>query len=95
VKLTDAQRLRIELNVLNLFNQKTALHRFVSLNRGEGTPVDSSAIDLSKTDLRKGYDYNALIQAAPDGANAFDPRYGMNDLFSEGLSARIAIQWSF
>ena len=35
-----------------------------------------SAMDLSKVDLAKGYDYNALIHASPSGANAFDPRYG-------------------
>jgi hypothetical protein len=95
IPLTETQKLRIELNILNVFNQKTALHRFDSLNRGEGTPVDSSAINLSAVDLRKGYDYNALIQASPDGVNAYDPRYGKDDLFSEGLSARFSLKWSF
>jgi hypothetical protein len=46
-------------------------------------------------DLRKGYDYNALINASPDGMNAYDPRYGKDDLFSEGLSARFSLKWSF
>jgi len=95
INLTEGQRLRIELNILNVFDQKTALHRFDSLNRGEGVPVDSSAINLSNVDLRKGYDYNARIQATPDGSNAYDPRYGKEDLFSEGLSARFALKWSF
>jgi hypothetical protein len=95
IALTETQKLRIELNILNVFNQKTALHRFDSLNRGEGTPVDSSAINLSAVDLRKGYDYNALIKASPDGVNAYDPRYGKDDLFSEGLSARFSLKWSF
>ena len=35
------------------------------------------------------------FSVSPDGANAFDPRYGKDDLFSEGLSARIALKWSF
>jgi hypothetical protein len=95
VPLSETQKLRFELNILNVFNQKTALHRFDSLNRGEGTPVDSSAINLSAVDLRKGYDYNALIKASPDGLNAYDPRYGSDDLFSEGLSARFSLKWSF
>jgi len=95
IPLTENQKLRIELNILNAFNQKTALHRFDSLNRGDGTPVDSSAINLSAVDLRKGYDYNALITASPDGTNAYDPRYGKEDLFSEGLSARFSLKWSF
>ena len=95
IALTERHKLRIELNVLNVFNQQTALHRFDSLNRGEGTPVDSSAMNLSFVDLRKGYDYNALIQASPDGINAFDPRYGKDDLFADGLAARFSLKWSF
>jgi len=95
IPLTETQRIRIEMNILNVFNQKTALHRFDSLNRGEGTPVDSSAINLAAVDLRKGYDYNTLIKASPDGLNAYDPRYGKDDLFSEGLYARVSIKWSF
>ena len=46
-------------------------------------------------DLRNGYDYDALIRATPDGAGAFDPRYGYDDLFNEGLSARLGVKWSF
>jgi hypothetical protein len=95
LKLTEVQKLRIELNILNVFDQKTALHRFDSLNRGEGLPVDSSAINLSRVDLRKGYDYTALIQTTPDGVNAFDPRYGQDDLFTDGISARFSLKWSF
>jgi hypothetical protein len=85
----------IEFSVLNIFKHKTSRHRFDNLNRGAGIPVGSSAIDLSKVDLRNGYDYNALISATPDGANAFDPRYGMDDLFNDGLSARLGVKWSF
>ena len=64
------KRLRLELNVLNLFNQKTARHVFNYLNRGAGAARASSAINLATIDLYKGYDYNALIRATPDGANA-------------------------
>ena len=95
VNVTETQRVRVEFNVLNLFNQKTSRHRFDNLNRGAGVPVPSSAMDLSKTDLRRGYDYDALIRATSDGANAYDPRYGMDDLFNEGLSARMGLKWSF
>ena len=57
------KRLRLELNVLNLFNQKTARHVFNYLNRGAGAARASSAIDLHDVDLYKGYDYNAMIRA--------------------------------
>jgi hypothetical protein len=60
------QRIRLELNFINLFNQKTATHIFNTLNRGAGgvaTARPSSAINLSNVDLAKGYDYQALFAA--------------------------------
>jgi hypothetical protein len=95
VNIAEGQRVRVELNVLNLFNQKTARHRFDNLNRGAGVAVPSSAINLSSVDLRSGYDYDALLRATSDGADAYDPRYGMDDLFNEGLAARLGLKWSF
>jgi hypothetical protein len=84
--------LRLEANVLNLFNQQTGRHIFDSLNRPRR---QSSAIDLSHTDLANGYDYNALIQATPDGQDAYDPRYGMEDLFNPGTQARLSVRFMF
>jgi hypothetical protein len=52
-------------------------------------------MNLSNVNLRNGYDYNTLIRATSDGADAYDPRYGMDDLFNEGLSARLGVKWSF
>jgi len=81
-----------EFNVLNLFNQKTQRHRFTDLNRES---LASSQMDLSKIDLAKGYDYNALILASPDGKNAYDPRFGKTDLFNPGFAGRIGIKFMF
>ena len=89
------KRLRVELNVLNLFNQKTARHIFNYLNRGAGNPRASSAVDLSPFDLYKGYDYNALIRGTSEGANAFDPRYNMPDLFQEGTQGQVSVKFLF
>jgi hypothetical protein len=85
--------MRFELNVLNLFNQKTARHIFDQVNRPQR---QSAAIDLSHTDLSKGFDYNALIAASADGAaKSVDPRYGMDDLFNPGTQARISVKFIF
>jgi hypothetical protein len=89
------RRLRFELNVLNLFNQKTSRHIFNYLNRGAGVERGSSLIDLSETDLTQGYDYNALIRATTDGANALDPRYGMDDLFENGARGQFMVKFLF
>jgi len=95
ISLAGARKLRVELNVTNLFNQKTARHIFNYLNKGAGLPRASSAIDLSHTDLAKGYNYNALILATPDGANAYDVRYGQPDLFEPGTNAYVTLKFEF
>ncbi len=89
------KRLRFELNVLNVFNQKTSRHIFNYLNRGAGVERGSSLIDLSHTDLTQGYDYNALIRATSDGANAYDPRFGMDDLFEPGARGQFMVKFLF
>jgi hypothetical protein len=95
LRLMGAKRLRFELNVLNVFNQKTERHTFNFLNRGAGAPRASSAIDLHGVDLRNGYDYNALIGATSDGQNAYDPRYGMADLFEPGAQGYFTVKFIF
>ena len=96
LKLGDGnKRLRLELNLLNAFNQKTSRHEFNFLNRGAGAARASSAVDLSGTDLRNGYDYNAMIAASADGANAYDPRFQMDDLFEPGTQGYFTVRFIF
>jgi hypothetical protein len=96
--LGGAKKVRFELNVLNLFNQKTPTHIFNFLNKGApggSSAISSSEIDLSNVNLLKGYDYNALIRATPDGANAFDPRYGQPDLWQAGTQGQFSVKFIF
>ena len=93
--MPGTKRLRFEFNVVNLFNQKTARHIFNNVNKGAGAARGSSAIDLHNTNLFNGYDYNALIRATPDGANAYDVRYGMDDLFDDGTQGRFTVKFLF
>jgi hypothetical protein len=92
VKLGETRRIRFEANVLNLFNQKTQRHRFTDLNREQRS---SSQMNLAKIDLSKGYDFNALILASPDGQKAYDPRFGKSDLFNPGFAGRLGIKFMF
>jgi outer membrane receptor protein involved in Fe transport len=94
----ERKRLRLELNLQNLFNQKTATHIFNYLNKG--APAGSQtraadAIDFSEVNLAAGYDYNALILATQEGAAAFDPRYRMEDLFNPGLQGQFSVKFIF
>ncbi len=91
-KVMGSRHLRLEANILNLFNQQTARHFFDSVNRPRRT---SSEINLANTNLETGYDYNALLDATPDGANARDPRYLMDDLFNAGLQGRLSVRFLF
>lgn len=86
-------RVRFELNVLNLFNQKTARHSYNKLNRARS----AAEVDLHTFDLSKGYDYNALIKGTPDGVRglALDPRFGKDDLFNEGMRAHFMVKYIF
>lgn len=96
IPLGGRQSLRVELTVLNLFNQKTTRHLFNFLNKGGIIPDRSSSyIDLSDVDLSQGYDYDALILAAPDGASGYDVRYGMPDLFNEGTRGYLSVKYLF
>ena len=91
-KVMGSRHLRLEANILNLFNQQTARHFFDSVNRPRRT---SSEINLANTNLETGYDYNALLDATPDKANARDPRYLMDDLFNAGLQGRLSVRFLF
>jgi hypothetical protein len=98
LKMTGNKTLRLELNVLNVFNQKTARHIFNYYNRGAGSARASSAIDLSAVDLRKGYNYVAMVAATPDAATATgakDPRYGQADLFNPPMQAYVTAKFIF
>ena len=95
IDVADSRRVRFELNVLNVFNQKTTRHIFNFLNRGSGVERGSSLIDLTHTNLIDGYDYNALIRATTDGANAYEPRYGMADLFEDGTRGYFLVKFEF
>jgi Carboxypeptidase regulatory-like domain/TonB-dependent Receptor Plug Domain len=92
LKFGGSKRMRLEANVINVFNQKTARHIFDSYNRPRRA---ASAVNLANTDLAQGYDYKALLAARPDGANSKDPRYGMDDLFNPGLQARLSVRFLF
>ena len=94
--LRGSQRLRFELNVLNLFNQKTSRHLFNFLNRGSGAARQASALDLTFVDLRNGYDYRRLLETTTvDGRNSYDPRYGQDDLFNDGMQGQFLVKFIF
>ena len=97
-KFTETKNIRLEFNALNLFNQKTARKRFTDLNRGAGGAQPGSAIDLHGVNLTQGYDYQALINQTPDQRGtrgAYDPRFGLVDMFNTGFQGRLGLKFTF
>ncbi|MBI4463913.1 MAG: TonB-dependent receptor, partial [Acidobacteria bacterium] len=97
VNVAEGKKLRFEFNMLNLFNQKTPRLHYYYLNFGAAPFRDSAAINLSRVDLAKGYDYRALLAQTPDGrqGKALDPRFGKDDLFNDGFQGRFGIKFIF
>jgi hypothetical protein len=98
VSIGGRKKVRFELNVLNVFNQKTATHIFNFLNKGApggASTIPADAIDMSNVNLAKGYDYNALILQSADGAAAYDPRYGQPDLWQTGTQGQFSVKFTF
>jgi hypothetical protein len=92
LRMRGEQRVRFELNLLNVFNQKTVRHRFVGLNRNRS----GAAMNLGAVNLANGYDYRALINRSPNGpVNGYDPRYGMPDLWNEGTQGHFMVKFLF
>ena len=89
----EVKKIRLEFNAINLFNQRTARHKWTELNR----QIASAEIDLSETDLAKGYDVNALLAATDDGiaGRALTPLFGQTDLFNPGFSGRLMLKFTF
>jgi hypothetical protein len=89
--LTEGKRLRFEFNAQNLFNQQTARSVWTQINRAR----TSAEIDLSQTDLSKGYDYNTMIRQSSEGQAAFSPLFGKNDWFNPGFVGRLGVKFLF
>jgi len=91
LKFGEVKRLRFEFNAENVFNQKTARGIWTQLNRARA----SAEIDLSGTDLAKGYNFDALIRGTSEGNKAFSPLFGMQDIFNPGFSGRFMAKFIF
>ena len=94
VKFGEVKRLRLEVNFINVFDQKTSLFVFDRYNQEELSP--SGTIDLIATDLTKGYDWLSMVNAASVRDNVpLDPRYGKNAVFNTGIEGRFLIKFIF
>jgi hypothetical protein len=94
-KVAEGKKLRLEFNFQNLFNQRISQYSYPFYNRYR---TRSSGITMSNVDLRKGYDWQALLAATPDAAKttgAKDPRFGLADNYGAGFAGRFGVKFTF
>ena len=97
-KVGGGKRLQVEMNVLNLFNQRTVLDRGVSANRVNRT----GAIPLGPGFYTESafynhqLDFNQLIQASlAAGRITADPRFNQPSSFQAPTQARFGVKFTF
>ena len=97
LKLGDGnKRLRLELNLLNTFNQKTSRHQ-LQLPEPRGGCAAGVFRDLSGATSTSATATitTRCIQGSPDGANAYDPRFDMDDIFEPGTQGYFTVRFIF
>ncbi|HYE24139.1 MAG TPA: TonB-dependent receptor [Clostridia bacterium] len=110
-KTGEGKALRVEFNMINLFNQKTETYTFDRFNREDReesaaphiTGADSLGINFAqgfdwRSTIATTSDFNVVdpVSGLPTGVNyAIDPRYGMAAEFQRGFEGRVAIKYTF
>ncbi|HWR16009.1 MAG TPA: TonB-dependent receptor [Terriglobales bacterium] len=98
-KVGEKKALRFEMNIQNLFNQKTNIYTYQFYNRRDhrsstGLRVTNGVVP----DFRNGFDWQGLLtsQAATRGQIVDrDPRYGQPAEFNPGFNARFQVKFTF
>ena len=98
LRLMGNKRLRFELNVLNLFNQKTATHIFNYLNKG--APGGASTIPPTPSTCRTSIWRQAttttrLIRATSDGATAVRSALRAGGPLADRLQGQFSVKFIF
>jgi hypothetical protein len=95
-KVGEKKDLRFEFNMINLFNQKTAMFIWDRYNREDQARSLGPNLGCSPTgscvDLSHGFDYQALVAAKP---GSLDYRYGKEALFNTGFEGRFGVKFTF
>ena len=108
-KLGESRALKFEMNMINLFNQKTGLFTFDRYIREEHDDSTGLCVALCfnganppllyPVDLRQGFDWqSAITQSGIAGGLTgadLDPRYGMEAEFNTGFEARFLVKFTF
>jgi hypothetical protein len=102
LKIGEVKRLRFEMNMLNLFNQKTAVYIYPWFNNTQLSDSIGMCLDMYcdpngvGVDLAKGFDWKTLATTTTvDGGVPLDPRYNKAGAFNPGFRGRFLIKFIF
>ncbi|HWR36819.1 MAG TPA: carboxypeptidase regulatory-like domain-containing protein [Clostridia bacterium] len=98
----ESKSVEFSVNVTNLFNQATEIHRYRLYNRASvnlpyaGMNDASNLANVNKF-LQQGFDWKATIDAANtiSGGTVVDPRYNKGDLFQSPVAVRLGFRFNF
>jgi hypothetical protein len=97
-KTNEAMRLGFEANVINLFNQRSALNIASILYAGYSlTPTAGIApgADIDYNSLMKGFNWQAQSNDVAANTTILNSEYGQPDLFQTGRSMRFKVKFTF
>jgi hypothetical protein len=83
-RMGGSRQLQLEFNIINLFNQRTATNRFVTMQKSDGISFDE------KTFYEGKVDFPSLIAKIP-----LDPRFLLDSGFQTPLTARVGVRFLF
>ena len=97
---SETKKLRLEFNIINLFNQKTSMFTMDRYNQEElasSVGIDLTCATGACVDLTKGFDWKSMAAAAAaaNGGVGLDPRYGHAAVFNPGFQGRILVKYIF
>ncbi len=102
VKLGEVKKLRLEFNMINLFNQKTSLFVFDRYLQEEYSDTYGLCLDgfhpqcNGGVDLANGFDWQAMAaQNAVTYDIPLDPRYGKDAIYNTGFEGRFLVKFIF
>jgi outer membrane receptor protein involved in Fe transport len=90
-KLPNGTRAQINMNILNLFDQRTVLNRFNNMRRtGAGLNINETAFYAGQVDVQ-----SLIDRTAAAGTLRIDPRFLQDSAYQTPLQARFGVKFLF
>jgi outer membrane receptor protein involved in Fe transport len=86
IRVGGRRAIQLQLNVLNLFNQRTAINSFMTYQQFDGITFNEAAFYRGQVDFDRLITTEGVVK---------DPRYLMQNGFQDPIAARFGVKFSF